>query len=105
LIGPAGAKERTSADIRAWALSLGYGDIWAEQAVLDASCMAEHGYRYDPEFARSGGSAAQHVGLTDAQYADFHDALWGPQTDLPYTWQTAGCHGRSVHLTGQDDNH
>lgn len=102
LIGPTGAQQRSSAEIRSWALGLGFGEIWAEQAVLDASCMADHGFRYDPEFEHDAGVAAQHAGLTDEQYAAFQVAEYGSDTNLPYDWRTAGCHGRSVHLTGQD---
>ena len=101
-MGPASAQRRSSAAIRTWALSLGYGEVWAEQAVLDTGCMAEHGFLYDPEFDHSAGLAAQKVGLTAAQYQAFQDALYGPQTGAAYDWRTAGCHGRSVHLTGQD---
>jgi hypothetical protein len=103
LVGPTGAQQRSAAEIRAWAASVGNSDVWAEQAVLDTSCMAEHGFLYDPEFDSSAGLAAQKVGLTAAQYQAFQDAYYGPQTGAAYDWRTAGCHGRSVHLTGQDD--
>lgn len=70
--------------------------------MLDTACMADHGFLYDPEFVLSAGLAAQHAGLTDAQYAAFQVALTGPGAPGPYDWRTAGCQGRSVHLTGQD---
>jgi hypothetical protein len=105
LVGPTGAQQRSSAAIRTWALSLGYGDVWAEQAVLDASCMAGQGFLHDPEFMRAAGVAEKHAGLSDAQYQAYQVALYGPETTAPYDWRTAGCHGRSVHLTGQDGNH
>jgi hypothetical protein len=105
LIGPSGAKERSGAEIRAWALSIGSGAIWAEQAVLDTACMKDAGFIWDPEFNYHSGLAAEHAGMTDAQAEAYDVAEDGPQTDLPYDWRTAGCHGRSVHVTGQDDAH
>lgn len=105
LVGPTGAERRTSAEIRTWALSIGSSEIWAEQAVLDTTCMAEHGFLHDPELGYREGIGAERTGMTDAQYAAYRIAEYGPQTDAPYDWRTAGCHGRSVHLTGQDDAH
>lgn len=102
LIGPAGAKVRSEAETRAWADSLGYGSIWTEQVVLDTQCMADHGFLYDMEFERSAGTAASNAGMTKAQADAWQAAMYGPPSDAPYDWRTAGCHGRSVHLTGQD---
>lgn len=102
LIGPAGARQRPEAEVRAWARSIGNNDIWAEQAVLDIRCMAQHGFLYDPEFEYRSGLAAMRAGMTDAQYAAYTAAMYGLPTDAPYDWRTAGCHGLSVHVTGQD---
>lgn len=101
LIGATGAKERSEAELRAWGKSTGADAIWIDQIVLDTQCMADHGFIDDPELTYSA-PASDRVGLTDAQYAAYEVALYGPKTDAPYDWRTAGCHGRSVHLTGQD---
>lgn len=105
LIGPTGAEQRSEAELRAWGSSLGNSDVWVEQVVLDTRCMADHGFLYDAEFDHSAGAAARRAGMTDAQYAAYDAAMYGPPSDAPYDWRTAGCHGRSVHLTGQDDAH
>ena len=103
LIGPTGARQRSEAETRAWADSLGYGSIWTEQVVLDTRCMADHGFVYDMEFERSAGTSAATAGMTAAQASAWEAAMYGPPSDAAYDWRTAGCHGRSVHLTGQDD--
>jgi hypothetical protein len=103
LIGPSGAKQRSDAELRAWAASRGDGDIWTQQLVLDTHCMADHGFLYDAQFEYSASLADQRAGMTDAQYAAYQAAMDGPPRSGPYDWRTAGCHGRSVHLTGQDD--
>ncbi|RIX28482.1 hypothetical protein [Amnibacterium setariae] len=103
LVGPTGARVRTDAEIRSWTASIGFGEIWGEEAVLDMHCMAGKGFLYDPVYEHAHGIAT--AGMTAAQKAAFSDAYYGPQTDQPYDWRTAGCHGRSVHLMGQDDAH
>ncbi|GAA4736189.1 hypothetical protein GCM10025783_02850 [Amnibacterium soli] len=102
LIGATGARQRSDAELRAWGASLGNGDIWIEQLVLDTHCMAEHGFIYDAQFEYSASLAAQRAGMTDAQYAAYQVAMDGPPRSGPYDWRTAGCHGLSVHVTGQD---
>src|SRR5439155_25075510 len=91
LIGATGAKVRTAAEIQAWGDALGYGSVWTEQQVLDTACMAEHGFRFDPEFDRSASYAETQQGMTAEQFQAFQDALYGPQTGQPYDWRTAGC--------------
>jgi hypothetical protein len=102
LIGATGAKVRSEAELRAWGPTIGADDIWIDQIVLDTACMADHGFRYDAEFEYSAGTAAERAGMTAAQSAAWQAAMYGPPSDAPYDWRTAGCHGRSVHLTGQD---
>ena len=82
--------------------------IWEEQAWLDIQCMASKGYLYDPigqqrDDAHPAGQAD--TGLTPSQLRGYQIAFFGAPSDGPYDWRTAGCHGRSVHETGQDDAH
>lgn len=81
--------------------------IVEEQDWLDIQCMAEHGYLYDPTATTNTDRVynAPYRGLTDAEQKGYDTAYWGPDSIAPYNWRTAGCHGRSVHLTGQDDAH
>lgn len=63
-------------------------------------CMAERGFLYDPT------STVDDIQrLPMKQRKAFYVAEYGPDTDAAYDWRTAGCHGRAVHLTGQDDAH
>lgn len=69
---------------------------WLAEAVIDVRCMADKGYYYDPfdhgpESDPSDPSLLAFFGRTGAVDA--------------YRWQDAGCHGLSVHETGNDDNH
>ena len=98
LVAPAGAVQRTDAEIRAYAAGRGFTDVWAQQGILDRDCMAEHGFLYDPEQG-----LATPSGLTAADRTAYEVALLGPSTSAPYDWRTAGCHGASVHETGQDN--
>lgn len=80
--------------------------VWEEQAWLDIGCMADKGYVYDPIAEhRDGEAGSASDGLTAAQRAGYAVAMYGPETDAPYDWRTAGCHGLSVHETGMDDAH
>lgn len=97
LIGPGGAVRRTDAGIRAYGAARGFSADWAEEGILDRDCMAAQGFLYDPV---QGGTTPGGMAASDA--AAYEVALYGPKTDAPYDWRTAGCHGRSVHLTGQD---
>jgi hypothetical protein len=100
LIAPAGAVRRSDAEIRADAAARGFTDVWAEQGILDRDCMADHGFLYDPELGLAAPS-----GLSSSDRAAYEVALLGPASDAPYDWRTAGCHGASVHATGQDGAH
>ncbi|HEY8318896.1 MAG TPA: hypothetical protein VIG76_08700 [Amnibacterium sp.] len=93
------------------ATSWGMGDptngaIWEEQAWLDKQCMASKGYLFDPiSVGRGTGTTYGDSGLTPEQLQGYQEAMYGPSTDAPYDWRTAGCHGLSVHETGQDNAH
>lgn len=79
-----------------------------QQDWLTIQCMAEHGYLYDPTFDGSQGlERGKTWGLTAKQLQAYRAALWGadPTSPTPYDWRAAGCHGRAVHVTGQDDDH
>ncbi len=106
LIAKRGAQPRTRAQLHAFVQAdpvLAGNSIWEEQAWLKIGCMAEEGFLYDPitEADRDGSSTGDD-GLTPAQAVAFQVALYGPQTDEPYDWRTAGCDGLAVHETGQD---
>jgi hypothetical protein len=69
---------------------------WLAEAVIEVRCMADKGYYYDPfdhgpESDPSDPSLLAFYGHTGAVDA--------------YRWQDAGCHGLSVHETGNDENH
>ncbi|UOE42733.1 hypothetical protein [Agromyces larvae] len=85
-----------------------HAKIWLKQAELDGDCMVEKGfgYRFTPYWMRVEGDWGENLNdYSDPAYAE---ALDGP-ADRPlgedYDWQQAGCHGRSVHVTGMDDAH
>lgn len=113
LIAPAGSRQITRGDLHAWAASRPFSGqdpandaVWEQQQWLDIRCMARKGFLEDP----TNPSLQEHEvsaddGLTQQQADAYSVAMYGPPTDAPYDWRTAGCHGRSVHLTGQDDNH
>lgn len=110
LVATTGAQVRTRAELHAWVRTRSWAlqdpanaAVWEQQAWLDIGCMARAGFLYDP--ITNAEQDAEGVGLTDAQRAAYAAALYGPPTSAPYDWRTAGCHGRSVHLTGQDDAH
>ena len=113
LIGHAGWREVTRAQLHEYVSTSATlqrdpanAEIWEEQAWLDIRCMASQGYLYDPiRDAQDEGRTAGDGGLTTQQLRGFNTALWGPPSDGPYDWRTAGCHGRSVHETGQDNAH
>ncbi|MGN6741723.1 MAG: hypothetical protein ACTHJL_00295 [Amnibacterium sp.] len=74
--------------------------IWEQETWTDIECMAAKGYVYDPIAEQQGRTPDR--GLTADQLKAFDERLWGPPSSAPYDWRTAGCHGRSVHLAGQD---
>jgi hypothetical protein len=85
----------TRADLEA-ASPLDQGDplreIWITQSQIKVQCMADAGWYFDP---RSHGPLPQGDGFA---------ALYGSTgAGDAYRWQDAGCDGRAVHETGQDD--
>lgn len=107
LIAMDGAHSLTRAQLHAWAVRRGDSattKIGEEQDWLTIQCMAAQGYLYDPTFEGVQGlERGKTWGLTPKQLLGYRTALWGTESSKPYNWRTAGCHGRSVHLTGQDD--
>lgn len=102
LIGPPTARFRTSAEITSWAEGIGATSVWAEQRVIIAACMAQHGYLYDPIEEYSADLRAGHSGMSAADEAAFDEAEHGPTSSGAYDWRTAGCDGLAVHETGMD---
>ncbi|MWV60434.1 hypothetical protein [Rathayibacter sp. VKM Ac-2754] len=85
-------------------------DIWIEQQRIIAQCMLDQGFDYTymlwwerPSGPRSGDDPSE--GSLYPAGSPGSVAEWGEQTDGPYDWTTAGCHGYAVHVTGQDDAH
>lgn len=113
LIAMDGARSLTRAQLHAWTLANRGAStdavIGEEQDRLIIQCMAEHGYLYDPTFEGSQGlELGRTWGLTTKQLQGYREALWGSNLTAPtrpYDWRDAGCDGRAVHLTGQDDHH
>jgi hypothetical protein len=103
LIGPSGAQRRSEAELRAWGSTIGASSAWIGEVVLDTRCMAEHGFLYDAEFEYTHGVVGVRNGMSADQYARYDEAEHGPQTDAPYDWRSAGCHGLSVHAMQKDD--
>ena len=72
-------------------------DIMVTEAQMDVKCMADKGYYYNPITAPRKLSAYMSPGASIA--------LWGATGGGDaYRWQDAGCHGQSVHNTGNDNN-
>jgi hypothetical protein len=113
LIAPRGAHQITRRQLHSWVVSRPFAGedpendaIWEQQQWLDIQCMAGKGFLDDP----TNPSVESHPvstadGLTAKQAHAYVVAMDGPETDAPYDWRTAGCHGRSVHVTGQDNAH
>ncbi len=101
LITPTGWHVITRAQLHAYVVASSFSAVWEEQAWLDMQCMAKQGFVYDP--TARGGEPGASSGLTAAQQDAYEVAMYGPRTDQPYDWRTAGCHGASVHETGMDD--
>jgi hypothetical protein len=110
LVGARGSMPITRAQLHAWLVSRpssgGDTRIWEAETWLDIRCMARKGFLEDPTNPSvQMREIGEGDGLTKRQLAAYEAALYGPPTDAPYDWRTAGCHGRSVHLMGQDDAH
>lgn len=96
-------RERAPADLAAADIEIGIA-----QELIVRDCMAEAGFLWDPIAPNGGGSAKPSWfgrGLTPDEAAAYRLALGGENDDFPYNWRDAGCHGRAVHETGQDDAH
>lgn len=107
----------------------GMVDVWDLQQYYIAQCMAEQGFEWrwayystdfpgglPVEFGTQSGHIPNRVkgyilpGSWDDQTPGFQEALWGENSiggdpNYEYSWDTAGCHGYAVHVTGQDDAH
>jgi hypothetical protein len=113
LIAMDGARSLTRAQLHAWTVEnagvSANAKIGEEQDWLTIQCMAGQGYLYDPTFEGNQGlERGKTWGLTPKQLQGYRAALWGANLTTvlrPYDWRKAGCDGRSVHLTGQDDAH
>jgi hypothetical protein len=112
LIAMEGARSLTRAQLHDWTVENTDGSanaaIGEQQDWLTIQCMAARGFLYDPTLDGSQGlERGKTWGLTQHQLQGYRLALWGQNvsSSKPYNWRTAGCHGQSVHLTGQDDNH
>jgi hypothetical protein len=115
LIAPDGFLEHTDEEIEAHLRERSPGgvsgaqlDIVIAQAIIVRDCMAEKGFLWDPiPFGSAGGrfSGWAGRGLTPEQEAAYRLALGGENDDVPYNWRDAGCDGRAVHETGQDNAH
>lgn len=113
LITPAGWHRVTRAELHGFVLAqqISADDpanqaVWEQETWSDVLCMAGKGYVYDPvDQGRENLPAAQAGlnSLTAEQRKDFDAALYGPPSDAPYAWDTAGCHGISVHEAGRDE--
>lgn len=82
--------------------------IWVQQQRLVAECMVGKGfdYTYVLWWERPTGPRAVDDPDASALYpagTPGFTAEYGEETDAPYDWTTAGCHGYAVHATGQDD--
>lgn len=78
----------------------GNAAISEQQQWLIKQCMAQRGFLYDPI-----ADTDDIQTLPARERAAFYVTEYGPVSSGPYDWHTAGCHGRAVHLTGQDGAH
>jgi len=81
-------------------------EIWVAQQRLTRDCMLDQGfiYAWNLSSQRDEGRfdfSSYRQSLPAAERAALEYALWGDPTGQ-YSWQTGGCMGLSVHLTGMD---
>jgi len=99
--------EPTAAEIAAQEAESGESvEIWVAQQRLTRDCMLDQGfiYAWNLSSQRDEGRfdfSNYRQSLPTAERAALEHALWG-DTMGQYSWQTAGCSGLSVHLTGMD---
>ncbi|MBM7832648.1 hypothetical protein JOE59_003353 [Agromyces cerinus] len=82
-------------------------EIWLEFQQRVRDCMAEAGHEYLYfEWWNPDGSEAQPLDLTEAERAEWTLALHGNAAGgAAYRWEDAGCWGRAVHESGNDNMH
>ncbi|MGH3703317.1 MAG: hypothetical protein ACRDT9_01690 [Agromyces sp.] len=82
-------------------------ETWLAFQQLVRDCMAESGHEYLYwEWWNSDGAGAQPLDLTEAQRAEWSLALDGNAGGgAAYRWEDAGCWGRAVHESGNDNMH
>ncbi|MFB9308258.1 hypothetical protein BJY17_002277 [Agromyces hippuratus] len=82
-------------------------EIWLEFQQRVRDCMAEAGHEYLYfEWWNPDGSEAQPLDLTEAERAEWTLALDGNAAGgAAYRWEDAGCWGRAVHESGNDNMH
>lgn len=82
-------------------------EIWLEFQQRVRDCMAEAGHEYLYfEWWNPDGAGAQPLDLTEAERAEWALALDGDAAGgAAYRWEDAGCWGRAVHESGNDNMH
>ncbi|MFD2756919.1 hypothetical protein [Gulosibacter faecalis] len=96
----------------------GLVDVWDLQQYYLAHCMAEAGFEWrwtygDESYSELGDAIWPEgyviPGTWDDPTPGFQEALWGENDfddeSYVYSWDTAGCDGYAVHVTGMDDAH
>jgi hypothetical protein len=80
---------------------------WLAFQDLVRACMAENGQEYLYwEWWNPDGSAPEPLDLTEAERAEWNLALHGNAGGgAAYRWEDAGCWGRAVHESGNDNMH
>ncbi|MEF3404530.1 hypothetical protein [Agromyces sp. CCNWLW203] len=82
-------------------------EIWLEFQQRVRDCMTEAGHEYLYfEWWNPDGSEAQPLDLSEAERAEWTLALHGNSGGgAAYRWEDAGCWGRAVHESGNDNMH
>ncbi len=82
-------------------------EIWLEFQQRVRDCMAEAGHEYLYfEWWNPDGAGAQPLDLTESERAEWTLALDGDAAGgAAYRWEDAGCWGRAVHESGNDNMH
>ncbi|RXZ47257.1 hypothetical protein ESP57_11780 [Agromyces fucosus] len=80
-------------------------EVWLEFQQLVRDCMADAGHEY-LYWEWWNGSQAQPLDLTESERAEWSLALNGNAGGgAAYRWEDAGCWGRAVHESGNDNMH
>ena len=82
-------------------------ETWLEFQQRVRDCMAEAGHEYLYfEWWNPDGAGAQPLDLTESERAEWTLALDGDAAGgAAYRWEDAGCWGRAVHESGNDNMH